>query len=106
MNNTNELEFVAEYLARDLAETSLYDIKKVKTKIKTALTLLLDKNIGEKTLFNLRAKVSNHVRHAEKMQIENRYWKTVAKSILSETEMQEHYNKLDAMLNKNFSNQS
>jgi hypothetical protein len=96
-----DLDYMANYLAEDLANVNVYDVNLIKAKIKASLRIILDtkkENINVKTDNDLKSKVGRLVLTNKLKDIELKFWKQSLRQIVSEQGMKQYYDKIDSEL--------
>ncbi len=91
----NQIDYIAKYIAEDLAELKIYDLISVKSKIKLALTLLQDETITKSEIDLMGGKAKRHLYVIDKHKHDLKFWKEKLRQNVSDEEMQEFYKQID-----------
>ena len=95
------LDFISEYLAKELSDVKYYDLSLIKVKIKAALIILKDGDISKKDIYTLNKKAKNYLYVIDKHKHDLKYWKDKLRSICSTEQMEEFYKDIDIIRRKN-----
>ena len=99
-----DLDYMANYLAEDLANVNVYDVNLIKAKIKASLRIILDTKkeniVKSKHSDDLKNKVSKLVLTNKIKDIELKFWKASLRSIINEDGMKKYYDEIDSRINQ------
>lgn len=95
-----DLEYMANYLAKDLSNANINDFNLVKKKIKESLRIVLSEKQNKKYTADLKNKVSKLVLTNNIKDIELRFWKASLRTIINEDGMKKYYDEIDSRINQ------
>lgn len=94
-----EIDFMAEYLAKELADVKMYNIQEVKNKIKASLIILLDESVKTDVTERLKKKVNTHIYVTKRKEVELKFWKDkIREKIKDVSEINSMYSEIDNLL--------
>ncbi|GAB2539965.1 hypothetical protein [Rufibacter soli] len=85
---------VAEYLAKELAATPLYDVKAVQVKLKTALLLLSGSSDQHTQIKNIAARKNEYKAILLRKDEELKAWKSIVRELVGENAMAPYYERI------------
>lgn len=96
------IKSVSEDLAKSILSETFLDAKVVQVKIESALKVLISqgKKPNHVTMMFLANKMADKNKQARIDSIEKKYWKEIAKIYIGDSNIQEYYDRLNLMLEK------
>lgn len=88
------IDEAANYLAKELASTPLYDLKAVQAKLKTALLLLTGNNEQHEQIRNIAGQKNEYKAILLRKDAELKEWKGIVRDLVGESAMAPYYERI------------